>query len=120
MNTVCLIGRLVADPEMKYTPSGVAVATTRIAVNRSQKGDDGKMIADFFDLTLWNKAAEFASQYLGKGRLVAVHGSLQQNNWTDQSGVKRNTVKITANEIQGLDRPKGQQQPVDSDPGDWV
>lgn len=118
MNVVCLIGRLVTDPEMKYTPSGVAVATTRIAVNRNQKGEDGKPIADFFDLTLWNKAAEFASQYLGKGRLVAIHGSLQQNTWTDQSGAKRSAVKVTVNEIQGLDKPK--EQPADSDPGDWV
>ena len=111
LNTVVLIGRLVADPDMKYTPSGVAVCSLRIAVDRRTKSETGERQSDFFDIVVWRQSAEFASNYLTKGRLVAVQGRLQQRSWVQQDGQKRYKVEVVAESIQGLDRPKeGQAQ----------
>ena len=111
MNTVVLIGRLVADPELKYTPSGVAVCSLRMAVDRRFKSESGEKQSDFFDIVAWQKSAEFASNYLSKGRLVAVQGRLQQRSWVQQDGQKRYKVEVVAENIQGLDRPREGQAP---------
>ncbi|MEN6415875.1 MAG: single-stranded DNA-binding protein [Armatimonadota bacterium] len=118
MNVVVLIGRLVADPELKYTPSGVAVCQMRIAVDRRFKSETGEKVADFFNVVAWRQRAEFAANYLGKGRLVAVEGSLQSRTWVQQDGQKRYSVEVVADNLQGLDRPKegqpvGQTAPTD-------
>ena len=110
MNIVVLIGRLVADPELKYTPSGVAVATLRIAVDRRQKSETGEKMSDFFTVVAWRQSAEFAANYLTKGRLISVQGRLQQRSWVQQDGQKRYVVEVVADNLQGLDRPKDQQQ----------
>lgn len=112
MNIVVLIGRLVADPELKYTPSGTAVATMRIAVDRWQKSDSGEKVADFFNVVAWRHSAEFAASYLTKGRLISVEGRLQARSWTQQDGQKRYAVEVVANNIRGLDRPREQQAPA--------
>lgn len=104
LNRVVLIGRLVADPEVKYTTTGVAVASMRVAVNRSVKNEQGEYEADFFSVTAWRRTAEFAQNYLGKGRLVSIDGRLQQRSWTAQDGTKRSVVEIVADNIEGLDR----------------
>lgn len=104
LNRVVLVGRLVADPEMKYTPAGVAVATMRIAVNRITKNEQGEYDADFFNIVAWRRTAEFASNYLTKGRLVAVDGRLQARSWVAQDGSKRSTVEVVADNLEGLDR----------------
>ena len=72
LNRVILIGRLATEPELKYTPSGVAVTSFRLAVNRRFKNAQGEREADFIDIVAWRQTAEFAANYLGKGRLVAV------------------------------------------------
>jgi single-strand DNA-binding protein len=107
INVVVLVGRLVADPELKYTPSGVAVATFRIAVDR-RPNSQGVKEADFINIVAWRQSAEFAANYLGKGRLVAVEGRLQIRNWVAQDGSKRSTAEVVANELRGLDRPRTQ------------
>ena len=113
MNVVALIGRLVADPELRYTPSGVAVATLRIAVDRRQKSETGEKLSDFFNVVAWRQSAEFAANYLTKGRLISVNGRLQQRSWVQQDGQKRYAVEVVAESIQGLDKPKeGQQAPA--------
>ena len=104
MNTVTLIGRVVADPELKYTPAGVAVCSLRIAVDRRFKSESGEKQTDFFDVVAWKQSAEFASQYLTKGRLVAVEGRLQQRQWVGQDGSKRSKVEVVAENLQGLDK----------------
>ena len=109
MNVVMLIGRLVADPELKYTPSGVAVCQMRIAVDRRFKSETGEKVSDFFNLVAWRQRAEFAANYLHKGRLVAIEGSLQSRNWVGQDGQKRYATEVVVNNIQGLDRPKESQ-----------
>lgn len=110
MNVVALIGRMVADPELRYTPSGVAVTTLRIAVDRGTKSQSGEKESDFFDVIAWEKSAEYASNYLVKGQRIAVNGRLQQRSWVQQDGQKRSKVEVVAQRLQGLDRPQGTQQ----------
>ena len=115
MNVVVLIGRMVADPELKYTPSGIAVCSFRIAVDRWTKSESGETEkqADFFDITAWRQSAEFAANYLGKGRLVAVHGRLQTRSWVQQDGQKRFKMEVVADSVQGgFDRPREGQAPA--------
>ena len=114
MNVVVLIGRMVADPELKYTPSGVAVCSFRIAVDRWRKSETGEKEADFIDIVTWRQSAEFAANYLSKGRLVAVHGRIQVRSWVQQDGQKRWKTEIVADNLQGLDKPKEAQAPQEA------
>jgi len=109
MNVVALVGRLVADPELRYTPSGVAVTTLRIAVDRRFKSESGERESDFFDVIAWRQRAEYAANYLVKGQRIAVSGSLQTRSWVQQDGQKRSKVEVVADNLQGLDRPQGAQ-----------
>ncbi|MDR1669951.1 MAG: single-stranded DNA-binding protein [Oscillospiraceae bacterium] len=98
LNKVILMGRLVKDPELRHTQTGTAVTSFRIAVDRDFKRQ-GEDTADFLDIVAWDKKAEFASRYFNKGKLVAVTGRLQQRNWTDKDGNKRNSVEVIAEEL---------------------
>src|SRR5919199_1727329 len=113
LNKVILIGRLATDPELKYTPSGVAVTSFRIAVDRpwSRNNETGEKETDFIDIVAWRQAAEFAANYLNKGRLVAVDGRLQIRNWVAQDGTKRRSAEVVANDLRSLDRPREQGSP---------
>jgi len=105
LNRIVLIGRLTRDPEMKYTPQGIAVATMGIAVDRFTKDDQGEYETDFFNVVAWRRSAEFASNYLKKGRLVSIDGRLQARSWVEQtSGQKLTVYEIVAENIQGLDK----------------
>ncbi len=108
MNRIILIGRLVADPELRYTPSGVPVANFRLAVDRPFRTQGGEKETDFINIVAWRKSAEFATNYLTKGRLVAVEGRLQIRQWTTNDGQKRTTAEVVADNVQGLDRPREQ------------
>lgn len=102
MNQVVLIGRLAKDPELRFTAgSGKAVATFTIAVDRGF-GKDKQ--ADFFRIVVWDKLGELCANYLSKGRLVAVQGRLQNNNYETQTGEKRFSTEIVATNVQFLDR----------------
>lgn len=104
LNRIVLIGRLTRDPELKYTPQGMSIATMGIAVDRFTKDENGQKEVDFFDLVAFSKKADFASQYLGKGRLISVEGRLQSRSWVAQDGTKRKTFEIIVDNIDGLDR----------------
>jgi len=104
LNRTVLIGRLCADPEVKYTPAGVQVATFRLAVNRITKNEAGEYDADFFNIVAWRRTAEFVGNYLTKGRLVSIEGRLQTRSWVAQDGTKRSTVEIVADNVEGLDK----------------
>jgi single-strand DNA-binding protein len=106
LNRVILIGRVANDPELKYTPSGIAVSTFRVAVNRTYANAQGEREADFIDIVAWRQAAEFAANYLGKGRLVAVEGRLQIRSWQAQDGTRRRTAEVVCDTLKGLDRPR--------------
>ncbi|MBR4545461.1 MAG: single-stranded DNA-binding protein [Oscillibacter sp.] len=99
LNKVSIMGRLVRDPELRRTQSGIAVTTMRIAVDRDFKSQDGTKQADFFDVVAWRNTAEFASRYFFKGRLIIVDGRLQTREWTDREGNKRTSVEIVADNI---------------------
>lgn len=92
MNKVILIGRLVADPEIRYTQSGKAVASYRLAVDRPFK-QDGQQEADFINCVAWGKIGEFAGNYLRKGTKIAVEGRIQTGSY-EKDGVKHYTTDI--------------------------
>lgn len=94
LNKVILMGRLTADPDLRYTPSNVPVASFTLAVQRRNKNDD----TDFIDIVAWDKNAEFVSKWFGKGRMVAVVGRLQIRNWKDKEGHNRRTAEVIADE----------------------
>lgn len=105
MNRVILIGRLTRDPELRTTSTGKNVVEFSLAVDKKVKGQDGQD-ANFFRIKAWGHQADFASNYLSKGRLVAVDGRLEQRKYTDQNGNNREIVEVIADNLQGLDRPR--------------
>ncbi|HSG80489.1 MAG TPA: single-stranded DNA-binding protein [Acidimicrobiia bacterium] len=99
-NSVTLIGNLVEDPELRFTPSGVAMAKVRFAVNRRyQRNGQWEEETSFFGGTLWRDAAENAAESLQKGMRVIVTGRLEQRTWETQEGEKRSVVEIAIDEI---------------------
>ena len=106
LNRVILVGRLTRDPELKYTPAGLAVCKMGLAVSRFYKGKDGEKREDttFVDLTVWEKTAEYCGEHLRKGRPVIVEGRLRSDSWDDKTtGQKRTKLEITVQRIQQLD-----------------
>jgi single-strand DNA-binding protein len=120
LNKVMLIGNLTRDPELRYIPSGSAVATFTIGVNRVWKTPTGekKEQASFIRIVVWGRRAEVCGEYLSKGSPVFVEGRLQSRDWQTQDGQKRNTVEVVADNVQflrGGDRqgqPAGKQAPL--------
>ncbi len=100
LNKVILMGRLVADPEAKQTPSGVSVTTFRIAVDRDFKNKQtGEKEADFINVVTWRYTAEFVAKYFSKGRMAVVEGRLQSRNYTDKEGNKRYITEVVADNV---------------------
>lgn len=106
LNRVILIGRLTRDPELRYTPQGVPVASFAIAVDRPFSNQQGQREADFIDCIAWRKLGETVGNHLTKGRLVAVEGRLQIRSYTAQDGNKRKVAEVVADSVRFLDRPK--------------
>ena len=108
LNKVFLIGNLVRPPELRYTPSGTAVADMRIAVNRSFTTQGGEKRDDtcFLTVVVWGKQAEACGEYLDKGRPIMVEGRLQTREWETKDGQKRNVVEVVAERVQFLGRGK--------------
>lgn len=102
INNVVLVGRLTRDAELKYTNSGLAICNMSIAINRRRKSEDQWIEeANFFNIILWGKRAEALTQYLVKGKQIAIQGELKQNRW-EQEGQPRSKVEVVANNIQLL------------------
>jgi single-strand DNA-binding protein len=112
INSVVLIGRLTRDPELRTTTTGKNVCDFTIAVQKQRKPADGSPDADFFRVNCWDKTAEFVSNYLHKGRLVAVEGRLQSRKYVASDGTNREVVEVVANSVQGLDRPRDDAAPA--------
>lgn len=105
LNVVCLVGRIVAQPELRYLPnSNVAVCSFRIAVDRNFKDQNGNKQTDFIDCVAWRQTAEYLANYVDKGRLLSVEGSLQVRSWQAQDGTNRKTVEVKVDSIHTLDR----------------
>lgn len=103
-NKVILIGNMVADPELKTTPSGVNVCSFRIAVGRRFTKPNEAPQTDFIDIVAWRQQAEFVAKYFTKGKPVLVCGAIQSRNWQDKEGNKRTTVEVIADEITFVER----------------
>jgi single-strand DNA-binding protein len=106
LNRVLLIGNLTRDPEIRYTPKGTPVVEIGLAVNRFVGGgeeSERREETTFVDVTLWNRQAELAEQYLKKGRSVFIEGRLQLDTWDDkQTGQKRSKLRVVGENIQFL------------------
>lgn len=110
LNKVFLIGNLTRDPELRYTPSGAAVANLGLAVNRRYTNGQGEAKEDvaFLTVVVWQKQAEAVAQYLTKGSPALVEGRLQTRTWETKDGEKRSTVEVVAERVQFLGRkPEG-------------
>jgi single-strand DNA-binding protein len=101
INNVVISGRLTRDPEIKYTQSGKAVASISVAVNRRFKKDE----TDFFDCVAWEKLAELAAEYLRKGSLIGIIGSLRQDRY-EKDGQKRSKIVINIEQLEFLESKK--------------
>ena len=109
-NFVVLTGRLVADPELKTTTSGISFLRFRIAVSRPYRKDSETQQSDFIDIVAWRNTAEFISKYFKKGSMIGVQGSIQTGSFTDKDGNKRYTFEVLANDVQFVDSKKDSQQ----------
>ncbi|RFU62495.1 single-stranded DNA-binding protein [Peribacillus glennii] len=103
MNRVILVGRLTKDPELRYTPNGVPVATFTLAVNRSFTNQQGEREADFINCVVWRKPAENVANYLKKGSLAGVDGRIQTRNYEGQDGKRVYVTEILAESVQFLE-----------------
>ncbi|MEA2063463.1 MAG: single-stranded DNA-binding protein [Gemmatimonadota bacterium] len=107
LNKVILIGRLTHDPDLRFIPSGSAVCTFSLAVNRSFKNKEGNRETDFFNVTAWQKLAETCGKFLSRGSQVALHGRIQIRPYETSTGEKRKATEIIAENVQFLDGFKG-------------
>jgi single-strand DNA-binding protein len=119
LNKVLLIGNLTRDPELRYTPNGVAVVNLRLAVNRRFRDRMGETKEDtcFVTVTVWDKQAEVCNQYLSKGRPLFVEGRLQTRSWETNDGQKRSTIEVRAERVQFLgfrtNEPQRSESPIE-------
>ena len=109
MNTVNLIGHVTSDIETRYTPSGNPVANFGIAVNRRyRQGEETKQETTFVDLVAFNRTAEIAQEYLGKGRPVGIEGRLRYRTWETEGGAKRSKLEVVVTQLHLMPRNNGQ------------
>jgi single-strand DNA-binding protein len=108
LNKVFLMGNLTRSPELRYTPSGTAVADLRLAVNRNYttQGGDRREETSFLTVVVWGKQAESCGEYLDKGSPILVEGRLQTREWEGKDGQKRAVVEVVAERVQFMGRPK--------------
>lgn len=103
INRVVLVGRLTRDPELRYTPNGVAVANFGIAVNRPFTNQQGEREADFLNCVVWRRQAENVANYLKKGSLAGIDGRIQSRSYENQEGRRVNVVEVQAESVQFLE-----------------
>ena len=108
LNHITVMGRLVADPELRNTDSGTPVCSFRIACDRDYKPKEGERETDFINVTAWRSTAEFVSKFFSKGRMIVVDGRLQIRSYTDRENNKRTAAEIVAGSVYfGVSKPKG-------------
>lgn len=103
LNVAVVMGRLVADPEIRHTPNDVAVTSFTLAVDRSYVKSGAERQTDFIDIVAWRGTAEFVCRYFRKGQMMAVHGSIQTRSYTDKEGNKRKAFEIVADDVNFAD-----------------
>ena len=110
INNVVLVGRLVRDPELRYTPSNQAVATFSLAVNRNFKGQNGEREADFINCVIWRQQAENLANWAKKGALIGITGRIQTRNYENQQGQRVYITEVVADNFQLLEFNKQNNQ----------
>lgn len=115
MNCITLLGRMVADPELKTTQSGISVCSFRIAVDRDFTAKGEKRQSDFIPCVAWRQTGEFVSKYFSKGKTIALRGSLQTRAYEDKGGNKRTAYEVVADKVY-FAGDKGTEQSVPSQP----
>ncbi|CCC86335.1 single-stranded DNA-binding protein [Paenibacillus polymyxa] len=106
LNRVILIGRLTKDPELRYTPSGIAVAQFTLAVDRPFANQGGEKEADFIPIVTWRQLAENCANYLRKGRMTAIEGKIQVRNYENNEGKRVYVTEIVADNVRFLESSK--------------
>jgi len=104
LNRAILIGRLTKDPELRYTPNGIAVASFTLAVDRAFTNQQGEKETDFIPIVVWRKQAENCANYIGKGSLVAVEGRIQVRTYDAKDGQRRWATEVVADNVRFLDK----------------
>ena len=118
LNRITIMGRLVANPELRYTPKGTPVCSIRIACDRETKNADGEYDTDFIDVVAWRGQAENIARRFAKGRMAIVDGRLQIRPWTDRDGIRHYATEILANRVYfGDSRPaaEAENEPPEED-----
>lgn len=114
INSTCLVGRLTADPQLRYTPNNQAVATFTLAVNRNFKSQNGEREADFINCVIWRQQAENLANWAKKGALIGITGAIRTRNFENQQGQRVFVTEVVADNFQLLesrkDREAGQSQ----------
>ncbi len=114
MNNAVLVGRLTKDPEIRYLPTtGTPIATFTLAIDRDYKNRDGSTSTDFIPVELMGKPAEFVSNYITKGRLVAIQGSIRVDRY-EKDGEKRSFTKVAGRRVEALDKKKDEDMSAES------
>lgn len=108
MNSVCLVGRLTRDPELKYTTSNIAVATFSLAVNRNFKDANGEREADFINCVIWRQQAENLANWAKKGALIGITGRIQTRSYENQQGQRVYVTEVVAENFQMLESRNSQ------------
>ena len=106
LNRIDIMGRLTADPELRQTASGIAVASFTLAVDRDRKNQNGEKETDFIDVVVWRNTAEFVSKYFTKGRMAVASGRLEMRKWEDKNGNKRISAEVQADNVYFADSKK--------------
>jgi len=116
MNKAVLIGRLTRDPDLRFTPNGIAVCKFTLAVDRPFTNNNGEREADFIPVVVWRKPAENAANYLRKGRMCAVSGRIQTRKYENNEGRTVSVVEVVADEVKFLERAENGQKPREDVP----
>lgn len=117
LNRSVLIGRLTRDPELQYTPNGIAVTKFTLAVDRPFTSQSGEREADFIPIVVWRQAAEACANYLAKGRLVAVEGRIQVRNYENNEGKRVYITEVIADNVRFLEHGESRQSSNHSNNG---
>ena len=119
LNSVCLVGRMTKDAELRYTPSNQAVATFSLAVNRNFKSQNGEREADFINCVIWRQQAENLANWAKKGALIGITGRIQTRNYENQQGQRVYVTEVIADSFQLLERRDhgAKQQATDNNKG---
>lgn len=114
MNRVCLLGRLTAKPELRYTSTNIPTTRFSIAVNRNFTNSQGQREADFINIVAWRKQAELICQYFDKGSLIALEGRIQTGSYDDKDGNKRYTVDVALDNFEFVESKAAREQSSNS------